>query len=346
MSFSPGTDGTGPERYVASLPFELSSGSVVQLPENAPAQVGLGGSLKFERLHHLYALSLGSFPSPEEAETGLVNLKAAALWCAIEFGVGLRYAAGVQSPTLFEAPIPIPSTQPMAFIGQVTGWQASDGHYDAGLPVIRPDHKRLLRVESGRASVTAGISIDRFMAKVEEALLLPGLAAASHDNKLMLALEVALGHRFEVTDNARFISLVTSLEALTPERSVSASSMAAVAAAFQLTKTARDSMLRDDPEREAMDRLLTRIDKLKTDSIGEALRSFIDDVLQRNPTLGAREETRKRVVEAYSTRSRLLHDGYVEHTRLQNSLEFLRSFVPPLLQTMFRERVKPTANAA
>ena len=339
MSFSPGSTGSGPERYVASLPFELSPGSLVQLPKDVPNQTGLNGSLKLERLHHIYSLSLGPFPSPLDAEVGLANLRAAALWCAIEFGVGLRYPAGTQGATLFDAPIPIPPTQPMAFIGEMTGWLASDGHYDARLPVIRPDHKRLVRVEAGGATVTAGISIDRFMAKLEEALSFSGLSQASNDSKLMLAIEVALGHRFEVTDNARFISLVTSLEALTPDLAVTQSSAEAVEAAIRLTRTARDTIAREDPEWEAMNRLLSRIGKLKNDSIGEAIRSFIDDVMTRNPSLGDRNDIRKLVVGAYATRSRLLHDGSVAVDQLQCSLEFLRAFVPSLLRALFRERV-------
>lgn len=339
MSFSPGSAGSGAESYVASLPFELSPGSFIQFPKNVSIRHGLSGSLKLEHLSHLYSLSLGPFSSPPEADVGLSRLRAAALWCAIEFDIGLRYPAGVQSVTLFDAAMPIPTTQPMAFIGQVTGWEATDGHYDAGLPSIRPDHKRLLRIETGKVNFTAGISIERFVAKLEEALSFSNLLQAARDDKLTLAIEVAFGHRFEVTDHARFISLVTSLEALAPDLDVSPRSAETVEAATQLMRATRDAIPREDPDWEALDRLLNRVAKLKHDSIGEAIRSFVDCALTRHSSLGESNAIRKKIREAYSTRSRLLHDGSVAPERVRTSLEFLRSFVPSLLRAIFLERV-------
>lgn len=337
LVISPGTSGHGDERYVATLPFWLSPGSILQLPDGASLVTGATGRLKVEKLHHLYAASLGPFPTPASAEQGLAQLRAAVLWCAIEFRTGLRYPAQTAAVTLFDEPIEIPATEPMAHIGKVTGWERIDGHYDAGSSLIRPDHKRLCRFESGHANVTAGIAVDRFTAKLEEALSFERLAKVAGDDKLKLAIEVAMSHRFEASDNAQFITLVTSLEALLPDLPVSPSAALAVADAAQLIRVKRDACARAEPEWSDLERLLSRVGKLSVESVGEGMRAFVGSVLDRYPELGDRQAISTRLREAYNTRSRLLHDGHVPGDQLRSGLEFLREFVPHVLRCLFRE---------
>ncbi|MDY0167732.1 MAG: hypothetical protein RBS80_14385 [Thermoguttaceae bacterium] len=337
FSISPGTTGSGDERYVATLPFWLSPGSILQLPEGASVVNGATGRLTVERLHHLYSASLGPFPTAAEAEQGLAQLKAAVLWCAIEFGTGVRYPGKNEAATLFAEPITIPDTQPMVHIGKVTGWECIDGHYDAGAALVRPDHKRLFRVESGHATVTAGIAVDRFIAKAEEALSFERLQRVASDDKLKLAIEVAMSHRFEASYNAQFITLVTSLEALLPDLPVSPAATHAVAEAVQLIRGKRDALEKTDPEWPDLERLLSRAARLNVDSVGEGLRNFVDRALDAHPELGDRQVIAARIREAYNTRSRLLHDGHVPEERLRSGLKFLREFVPRVLRCLFRE---------
>jgi hypothetical protein len=244
VCYFPGTAGRGEERFVATLPFWLSPGSTLQLPNESTQFTGATGRLTVERLHHLYTASLGPYPSTDAAEQGLAQLRAAVLWCAIEFGTGVRYSVQTGIVSLFDEPITIPTVHPMAHIGEVTGWECTDGHYDAGEAVIRPDHKRLVRFESGRATVTAGIAIDRFVAKAEEALSFERLSQVAGDNKLKLAIEVAMSHRFEASDNAQFITLITSLEALLPDLPVSPAASVAIAEAAQVIRGKRDTLPR------------------------------------------------------------------------------------------------------
>lgn len=337
FAVSPGAAGFGEQRFVATLPFSLSPGSVLQLPNESTQFTGASGRLTVEKLHHLYAASLGPYPSTEAAEQGLSQLRAAILWCAIEFGTGVRYPAETGAVGLLDKPITIPATQPMAHIGKVTGWECTDGHYDAGEAVIRPDHKRLIRFESGRATVTAGIAVERFVAKAEEALSFEHLSQVAGNDKLKLAIEVAVSHRFEATDNAQFITLITSLEALLPDLPVSPAAAAAIAAAMQVVRASRDNLPRAEPEWSELERLLGRMDKLRMDSIGAAMRSFISAAVVKHPELGDSKAISMQVRDAYNARSRLLHDGQVPREQLRAGLEFLRDFTPRLLRALYRE---------
>lgn len=336
FAISPGTAGRGEERFVATLPFWLSPGSMLQLPEESTQFTGATGRLTVERLHHLYIASLGSFPSTDAAEQGLAQLRAAVLWCAIEFGTGLRYPVETGAVSLFDQPITIPVVQPMAH-GEVTGWECTDGHYEAGEALIRPDHKRLVRFEFGRATMTAGIAVDRFVAKAEEALSFKHLSKVAGDDKLKLAIEVAMSHRFEASDNAQFITLITSIEALLPALPVSPAASVAIAEVAQIIRGKRDTLPRVDAEWSELERLLNRVNNLRLDSIGAGMRSFVNTILDRHPGLGDCQAISKQVCDAYNTRSRLLHDGNVPQEQLRAGLVSLRDFVPRLLRCLFRE---------
>lgn len=299
LAISPGTAGRGEERFVATLPFWLSPGSILQLPDESTQFTGTTGRLTVEKLHHLYAASLGPFSSADAADQGLDQLRAAVLWCAIEFGTGVRYPVETGAVSLFTAPITIPTVQPMAHIGMVTGWECTDGNYEAGEALIRPDHKRLVRFESGLATVTAGIAIEHFVAKAEEALSFTHLSQVAGDEKLKLAIEVAMSHRFEASDNAQFITLVTSIEALLPDLPVSPAASMAIAEVAQTIRNRRDTFSRADTEWSELERLLGRVDKLKLDSIGAGMRSFVNTVLDEHPDLGDRQAIAKQVRDAY-----------------------------------------------
>lgn len=221
FAISAGSDGSGLERFVASIPFVLSPGSTLQLAETAIHSFEDGGQVKLEKLQLRYAASVGPYASEAEAQFGLQKLTAALLWSALEFNVGLRYPGERGLVHLHEQPIPILNIEPMAHIGKITGWNETDGHYDADTPIVLPDHKRLLRFEGGQATITAGIGSDIFMKKLAEALAFPKTSAVAEDNKLRLAIEICAGHLFEISNNAQFVALVTALEALLPDSAIS-----------------------------------------------------------------------------------------------------------------------------
>jgi hypothetical protein len=118
--------------------------------------------------------------------------------------------------------------------------------------------------------LTAGIAIERFVAKAEEALSFKHLSKIACDEKLKLAIEVAMSHRFEASDNAQFITLITSLEALLPDLPVSPEASAAITEARQIIRNKRNTFARADPEWSELERLLDRINTLRVDSVVSA----------------------------------------------------------------------------
>ncbi len=92
FAFSPGSDGSGPERYVAYLPFVLAPGASLG-PLESPVNSTQGSfNLKLEKLHHLYTLSSGPFASADAGVAHLDELRACLLWLSLSYRVGVSYS--------------------------------------------------------------------------------------------------------------------------------------------------------------------------------------------------------------------------------------------------------------
>lgn len=337
FAFSPGSEGSGSERYVASIPFTVAPGCALNTPATPIIHTVVDSTLKLEKLHHLYSLTFGPYATPQEAEGGLISVAAALLWTSLSQGVGIQYAKESREPTFLQEPSPIVESGSMGFMRKSPGWEATDGHYEAEYSTVRPDHKRLVRWEMGRATITVGVDAHKFICCLGDALKFPNLRAVAANEKLKLAIELYAGHRFELGANAQFIALVTTLEALLPDMVVSQSTEDALKNAAEAVRAARDQKTRGTQEWADVDRLLLRVGKLKRESIGMSLRQFVGAAVARNPDLGNVPAIATSLREAYSTRSRLLHDGIAESQTIAASLTFLRDFVPRLLTALFKE---------
>lgn len=337
LAMSAGSDGSGEARFISSVPFILSPGSKIELAETVSRTLTGGDRLILEKLQLRYSASVGPYKTEAEAEVGLQRLTAALLWSALEFNVGLRYPSGRADVTLHAEPIPISDDSTISYLREVLGWQETDGFYDVDSPVIRPDHKRLVRFEGGSATITAGIGDNNFLEKVAEALEFPCVEKVAESKKLRLAIEVCAAHRFEVSERAKFVALVTALEALVPDSVVSPLAAAALSVARSAVLEVRNKQHDGSVEWTEVDRLLSRISKLKHEAIGTSMRNFALEAVQRHPSLGYPVATASALRDVYSVRSRLLHDGHVDSKLLQEKLTFLSQFVPKLLRLLFRE---------
>ncbi len=350
FAFSPGSEGIGPERYVVSIPFTVAPGRVLNKSANPIIQKMGASTVKLEKLHHLHYLTFGPYATLQRAETGLGNVAAALLWTSLNQEVGIQYAKERKDPIILPDPSPINESGAMGYMLKSPGWEATDGNYDAEYSTVRPDHKRLVRWEAGHVNLTVGVDANRFVAIVGEALQFPGLGAVAADEKLKLAIELYAGHRFELSTSAQFIALVTTLEALLPDLIVSESTSEAIERASEAVLVARNLRARETQEWTDIDRLLSRVGELKRESIGASLRQFVGAAIARNPALGEEQTVLGSLRDAYSTRSRLLHDGSADPQALSAGLTFLRDFVPRLLIALFKEvsgakGEKPAANA-
>ena len=66
----------------------------------------------------------------------------------------------------------------------------------------------------GRPTLTVGISIENFFKFLSQALSFERLTGVVENLKLKLAIELYAAYRFELSDNAQLITLVSAFESL------------------------------------------------------------------------------------------------------------------------------------
>lgn len=344
FAISPGSEGIGPDRFSAYVPFVLAPGRTL-VPLDSPITTELGSQkLLLEPLHHLYAVSLGPFESESCAQQNLRKLQAALLWLSLKYKVGVSYSKAGGAVKLFDSPKPVPDKGLFAYLSRAAGWDEIEGEYEADKSVIRPEHKKLVRWETGRGTVQAGLSVENFFRSLWEAFSLPALDAVCNHRKLQLALEIYGAFTFELSENSQFLTLVTSLEALLPETEISSQAETALEAAKETVKEVRDAHAGDSASWSDTNHLLSRLGRLRIQSIGMTLRDYVSKVVKRHPDLGDPTTTSKQLKDVYTVRSKLVHDGSANGEKVREHLAFLRDFLPRLLEVLYRETASGTGS--
>jgi hypothetical protein len=338
FAISVGSDGTGVDRFVLYVPFELAPGCKISRIDPSVSHNLCGYDLRFEELTHFCALTVGPFNTEDAAREFFSKLRSGLLWASLKNKAGIGYRKSIGDVKLYEEPITVTETGNLAFLLKSPGWMALDGDYKADQTVIRPEAKKLTRLEMGRGSVELGTPAPAFAECIAEALSFGSPESVLFDEKLSLAIELYSTSFFELSNNAKFIRLVTVLEALTPGSDVPKVCKVALTGAKNAVKEARKKHCVGSEERANLDHLLSRLGSLREQAIGTSMRLYVSEVVRQNPDLGDAEEVSDKLRAAYEHRSRLLHDGHANEDAVREALTFLRDFLPKFLERLYVSR--------
>jgi hypothetical protein len=335
FSFSRGSTGSGSKHFKLYIPFTIAPGGEISALEKSKLFKIEGYDITLEKSKTVYMLTIGIFTTIEEAKSFFLNLKAFFPWASLKFLKGIVYPKSLSDLNLFEKPIIIREGSIIKPLCDIAGWEVVEGTYDATHAVIIPDWKKLVRNEMGIVTVTGGIGPNNFAECIEEALQFPLLEKVVNEEKLILALDLYSSSFFQMTDNARLITLVTSLEALTPEFEVSVIAKTTLNSLKIIAKKERDQYEKSGLEYESINHLLSRIGNLKKEAIGTSMRRYILKINEEHSELGDPEGISTKLKMIYNVRSKLLHEGFVPQKDVVNGINFLNNFIPELLKTMF-----------
>lgn len=333
FSMAKGSDGSGEERYVAYVPFNFAPGATLKQFEGSRLAHRGDPSLFIEKLaQETYALCGGPFLDKETAASHIDVLRASLLWLSLKQQVGLSYGGSGGTVTLYgDSPQTVNSD-----LSETFGWTEVDGHYDHDSALVRPEHLRLVRYQMGRVGVRYDLRGESVLEVASEAIQQPSVGAVVAQERLKVAIEIFAAHRYDLSDRAQFTSLVTVLEALTPNVPVSEVAAGLATRTFEFLKSLHGELPQDSEEREELNRLLSRVANWKHATIGESLAQFVHTVVERHDHLGDSATIAARMKAVYRERSRLLHAGQTSD-EFGSHHRFLRSFVPKLLQELFLE---------
>lgn len=149
------------------------------------------------------------------------------------------------------------------------------------------------------------------LASVAEGAFTAGVDASP---AVLLSMEFYAASRLEATDRARFISLMTALEALAEQRDLGDQvGNILIALAEQLESV---PLLQDPDNQRLRASLTSRIKQLRQESVRQAILRTVHDLTND-------QEATQFVDDAYGVRSKLLHEGrrHADLHTLSNSLE-------------------------
>jgi hypothetical protein len=342
FSVSIGSSGKGDERYLLYIPFTVSPGRKIS-NINFEEKIALDKyEIGFEKTKYPYAVTISSFPTKDEACSFYRKIKSAFFWVSLKHLIGLNSPSELTDISLNEIPIPISDKSMLKGIADYAGWKTIDGNYDSDKCIIRPEHKRLVRWEGGQVSVTAGLGVSNFINTIKEAISFSYPENILNNHKLQLAIELYSSFFFEQSSEAKFIRLVTVLEALTPDEKVTEFSISVLNQIKQKTKFMRNQYKADSDDYNEINQLLSRIGQLKYKSIGRSLNDFIATIFKNDSSLGKETEILSKLKNLYNLRSKLLHEGVADEQSIENGLQFLMDFVPKLLQFLYIDNTNNT----
>jgi hypothetical protein len=335
FSCSIGSEGEKEESFSIIFPLVLSPGKKLNIENICSFQMSDGQRYTLEKHHYLYSLKVERFLTMDAAQNYLDKLIASLRWVSLKNKLGIRFPAEIHEPKMSDRPIIVSEKSNFYDIVNNKGWTVIDGNYDVDKLTIIPEHKKLMRWESGKATVTLGLNPENIFNDINEGISFQGLSNILSEKKLCLAIELYSAYQFEVSTTAKFIKLVTVIESLLPDLEIPDKVIPLLEKAKNFLKDERKAAKSRGDNTESIDRLMSRLGGLKRQSIGATMESFISNCLDDFPELGEKDVILPKLKELYNIRSSLLHDGEFEDSVLREGIEILAALVPNLLTKLY-----------
>jgi len=134
-------------------------------------------------------------------------------------------------------------------------------------------------------------------------------------NEMLISMEIFASAKFESSERAKFVAMVTALEAICKQREYGNEVEVFIKAAKALPEFA--SLF--DQEQSIKDSFASRISNFKRESVRQSIHRKLREC-------GVEKEEIKQVDEAYGIRSQILHEGLLER-RLLERTEFIEKIV-------------------
>lgn len=357
MSLSKSREYSG--EFCLHIPFEMAFGDEIShLEEPKRYNIDKFSVILKKTDESSYLLKIGKFKTKEEAFEFYFKIKAFFLWASIKFRKGIKFSDNLKEINYFEELGGKPQFKGDDNLKQI--FEECDAYNLDNGPLIHPYGVKWINFGGGKVIVTAGVGVDKFADALKEVLQFPypeNVFNEINGVKLQLAIDLYLSYLFESDRNARFITLVTVLEALLPpKKEISRSSQKFLESMKEMIKPEIKNLeskvkniegydLDEEFKLKELQRILTEIDKLKKESIKSNMRNYISTFIRANTELGDPDEIAKLIGNIYDDRSSLLHEGKYDKDKISENLIFLENFVPKLLEKLYSNHAKFNSEA-
>lgn len=217
------------------------------------------------------------------------------------------------------------------------------GLIDGGRPAIYPSDGNFRKLTVGQASVLLSDTSGVFGAFLLEGAGFPNSKVVIQDEKLQPALDLYSAYFTEVSDNARFLTLVMALETLAQSNIRPQLVLKLLDKFKEQVEELEITVQPETAEAVSLESLKKELIFRREDSLRSQIRSLVHQTLSSNGDPDAVDIARK-ATQLYDKRSRLVHNGSLPRKELGTGCSDAQRIVKRVLIARFLRVAKEKPN--
>jgi hypothetical protein len=320
--------------YSLRFPFELPPGRFLTEPHLRTVVGDLDFGL--DQTDGFYVITVKGFASEDTAAGFMPRIWAGLAWALINRHLPAKANMELQK---------VPSCADKAINGERVAVEQRSGVaveqeriIKAGRPAILLSDAEYRTVTASQVEVSVGTRASDVLPFLIEGAGFPNAPVVLGVEKIRVALDLYRESITEESANARFLTLVMTLEALA-ERKARPTSIVQLLGEFGEKLDILEKNLSSKPEElAALESLKRELIFRKEDSIRSTIRSLVLNTLSASGATDT-EVVAEEAVEAYDKRSTLLHKGSMPHGEVQRTIGSLQHIVERVIREKFLEAV-------
>jgi hypothetical protein len=320
--------------YTLKFPFRLPQNQGIDEFDATTETGGLSFSLVSRSPYCI--LTVNGFQSAENASNYTNKVWAGLMWNLLERGLAPSANLTPQEVTYTDDPMKAAENLSRSFGIPIDG--PVDGLIDGASPAVYETSKIMRTITGGDATVLVTSKTSIVLEKLVEGATFARSGELISDEKLKVALELYGAYFTESSGNAKFLSLIMALEALTTgearPRIIQELFVSWEAHAKALIS---DGMV-DAESKEALSAIVKEMLHKKEDSLRSQIRRLVRTCLTEHGAPDAVETSRK-ALNLYDLRSTLVHTGHLPADSLAIALAEAKEIVHRVLRGLYLSRV-------
>ncbi|MDH4087739.1 MAG: HEPN domain-containing protein [Nitrospira sp.] len=277
-------------------------------------------------------MTVQGFPSEQEGRDYLSRVWAGLMWLLLSRELSTTSALEPQPVAYAEDPNKAAENLSKSFGLPIDG--PVDGLIDGSRPAVYPTSKRLRTITGGEVSVKITTPRASVLAALAEGSSFPRSAQLIRDDKLRVAFELYGAYFTESSSNARFLTLVMSLEAL----AIGTARPTLVLELLdgwkkQVEQIMSEGQLSTD-EVASLESLNRELLFRREDSIRRQIFNLVLSTFQSANDTDA-EKLAHRAKSLYDLRSKLVHEGKLPEKTLTMAVSDAKALVQRLLRVKY-----------
>ncbi|MDT8992654.1 HEPN domain-containing protein [Curvibacter sp. APW13] len=328
--------------YTLRFPFRLAEGQAIGDGKDF-IEIS-DGRYRLSKSGNWYALNIDGFVSEDQALSAITCLWAGLKWVLLNANLAPSATVELSNVAYCEDPLAAAANLSRSFKTNIDG--PVDGLIDGSRPVVFPTEKQLRALTMGDATITVGTPAVRLFQLLDEHSRFSAPAKPLADSKLQVALELYSAYFSETSKNARFLTLVMALEALSSPIQRTEPVLGLLKKWHEEVEEAKSELSGDNERLSALDSLSRELLFKQESSIRSQIRALVLGVLSSAGNSDA-QDAAKNAVKIYDHRSTLVHEGSLDQKVLSDATSDAKLIVERVLRCRFlaEAQAKEVVNA-